>query len=53
MSYVIIYDAWFEPFLEKYGDRFEYIRSAILEDNTICGGEEMKVYKIHYPENEK
>ncbi len=53
VSYVIIYDTWFEPFLAKYGDRFEYVRSAILEDNTICGGEEMKVYKIHYPESEK
>jgi hypothetical protein len=48
VSYVIIYDHWFGPFLDAYKENFEYIRSAILEDNTICGGEEMKVYKIHY-----
>jgi hypothetical protein len=47
VSYVIIYDHWFGPFLREYGECFEYVRSAILEDNTICGGEEMKVYKFH------
>ncbi len=47
VSYVIIYDHWFGPFLREYSECFEYVRSAILEDNTICGGEEMKVYKFH------
>ena len=48
VSYVIIYDHWFQGFIDAYKENFEYIRSAILEDNTICGGEEMKVYKFHY-----
>jgi hypothetical protein len=47
VSYVIIYDDWFKGFLDAHKENFEYVRSAILEDNTICGGEEMKVYKFH------
>lgn len=46
VSYVIIYDDWFKGFLDEHKENFEYVRSAILEDNTICGGEEMKVYKF-------
>ena len=45
VKYLIIYDHWFTPFLEKYKDNFEYVTSAKLEENTICGGDEMKVYK--------
>lgn len=47
VSYVIIYDDWYKGFLDEHKENFEYVRSAILEDNTICGGEEMKVYKFH------
>jgi len=48
VKYLIIYDHWFTPFLEKYKDNFEYVTSAKLEENTICGGDEMKVYKSKF-----
>lgn len=48
VSYIIIYDEWFKEFLNKFGSNFTYVTSAYLEDNTICGGEEMKVYKTNY-----
>ncbi|HMS33109.1 MAG TPA: hypothetical protein PKC91_03400 [Ignavibacteria bacterium] len=48
VSYIIIYDHWFKEYLDKYGSTLTYITSAILEDNTICGGVEMKVYKTNF-----
>lgn len=48
VSYIIIYDEWFKEFLEKYGSTLTLVTSAILEDNTICGGKEMKVYKTNF-----
>lgn len=48
VKYLIIYDHWFEPFLKRHGQYFEFIHSAKLEENTICGGDEMKVYKVNF-----
>ncbi|CAN5599553.1 hypothetical protein BH10BAC5_BH10BAC5_21490 [soil metagenome] len=48
VRYLIIYDDWFKAFLEKYGNKLEFVTSAILEDNTICGGVEMKVYRAKW-----
>jgi len=48
VSYIIIYDEWFKQYLDKYGKDLTFITSAILEDNTICGGIEMKVYKTNF-----
>ncbi len=48
VKYLIIYDHWFEPFLKRHGQYFEYLLSAKLEVNTICGGDEMKVYKVNF-----
>jgi len=48
VKYLIIYDHWFEPFLKRHGKYFEFIHSAKLEENTICGGDEMKVYKVNF-----
>lgn len=48
VSYIVIYDHWFKEYLQKYGDQFTFITSAILEENTICGGIEMKVYKTNF-----
>lgn len=48
VKYMIIYDQWFEPFLKRHGKYFEYMLSAKLEENTICGGDEMKVYKVNF-----
>ncbi|MBX7045621.1 MAG: hypothetical protein K1X86_07265 [Ignavibacteria bacterium] len=48
VKYMIIYDHWFEPFLKRHGEYFEYLLSAKLEVNTICGGDEMKVYKTNF-----
>jgi len=48
VSYIIIYDHWFTEYLARHKDELEFVTSAILEDNTICGGEEMKVYKTKF-----
>ena len=48
VSYIIIYDEWFKEYLNKYGSTLTYVTSAVLEDNTICGGIEMKVYKTNF-----
>jgi len=48
VSYIIIYDEWFKQYLEEYGKDLIFITSAILDDNTICGGTEMKVYKTNF-----
>lgn len=47
VKYLIIYDHWFDEFLNKYGSHFEFVNSAILQNNTICGGDTMKVYKAN------
>lgn len=48
VNYIIIYDDWFKEFLELNKKSLEFLTSAYLEENTICGGKEMKVYKINY-----
>ncbi len=48
VSYIIIYDHWFTEYLARHSDELEFVTSAVLEDNTICGGEEMKVYKTKF-----
>jgi hypothetical protein len=34
--------------MERYFSSFVQVYSAKLEKNTICGGEEMFVYKINW-----
>lgn len=48
VSYIIIYDDWFSKYIDKYGYQMEFVTSAVLEENTICGGVEMKVYKVDF-----
>lgn len=48
VHYIIIYDNWFKEYLEKYGYELTFVTSAVLEENTICGGIEMKVYKTNF-----
>jgi hypothetical protein len=48
VSYIIIYDDWFKEFLELNKNNLTFITSAYLENNTICGGKEMKVYKTKF-----
>jgi hypothetical protein len=48
VTYIIIYDQWYKDFLDKYGAGLTFVTSAYLDDNTICGGDEMKVYKTNY-----
>lgn len=52
VSYIIIYDDWFKEFLNKYRNNLTFVTSAVLEDNTICGGTEMKVYKTNFRKND-
>lgn len=48
VTYIIIYDEWFKEYLAKFGSELTYITSAFLDNNTICGGDEMKVYKTKF-----
>ncbi|HMS64185.1 MAG TPA: hypothetical protein PKD83_02895 [Ignavibacteria bacterium] len=48
VSYIIIYDEWFRDYLEKYGNELIFQTSSVLENNTICGGNEMKIYKTNF-----
>ncbi|MEO8211002.1 MAG: hypothetical protein ABI840_10605, partial [bacterium] len=48
VSYIIIYDEWFKEYLDKYNENLTFVTSAYLEDNTICGAKEMKVYKTNF-----
>lgn len=48
VSYIIIYDDWFKEFIEENKNKLTYVTSAYLEENTICGGKEMKVYKTNF-----
>lgn len=48
VSYIIIYDEWFRDYLDKYGYELRFQASAKLENNTICGGDEMRIYKTNF-----
>lgn len=48
VRYIIIYDHWFKEYLDKYEKDLQFVTSAYLEHNTICGGVEMKVYKTNF-----
>lgn len=48
VNYIIIYPGWYDYLMEHYSGAFENVYSARLENNTICGGQEMFVYKIHW-----
>jgi arabinofuranosyltransferase len=48
VNYLIIYPDWYVSFVNSYGSFFERVYSARLENNTICGGDNMVVYKIKW-----
>lgn len=48
VNYMIVYPDWFPYIMTTYSTAFEQVYSAKLEKNTICGGIEMFVYKIHW-----
>ena len=48
VNYLIIYPEWYISLMDRYGRIFEKVYSARLVKNTICGGIEMIVYKIHW-----
>jgi hypothetical protein len=48
VNYIIIYPAWYEYVMNNYSKAFDEVYSAKLENNTICGGIEMFVYKINW-----
>lgn len=48
VNYIIIYPHWYDYLMEHYSGVLENVFSAKLENNTICGGPEMFVYKIHW-----
>ncbi len=48
VNYLIIYPQWYEILMNKYSNGFTQVFSAKLDENTICGGIEMFVYKINW-----
>ena len=48
VNYIIIYPDWYDYIMNNYSKAFEQVYSAKLENNTICGGIEMFVYKINW-----
>jgi len=48
VNYIIIYDHWYPDFLNRFKKKLKKVHSAYLEENTICGGFEMTVYRINY-----
>lgn len=48
VNYLIIYPQWFSYLVEANSSALEKIYSARLERNTICGEDEMFVYRIHW-----
>jgi hypothetical protein len=48
VNYIIIYPDWYEYIMNNYSNAFESVYSARLENNTICGGIEMFVYRINW-----
>ncbi len=52
VNYIIIYPDWYKYIMEHYSSAFQQVYSAKLENNTICGGVEMFVYKINWAQIE-
>ncbi|MBL7128974.1 MAG: hypothetical protein ISS16_08315 [Ignavibacteria bacterium] len=48
VSYIVVYDHWYEDFLERFSEHFQKVFSAYLQENTICGGFEMNVYRTKF-----
>jgi hypothetical protein len=48
VNYIIIYPNWFKYIMENYSGAFEVVHTELLQNNTICGGIEMFVYKINW-----
>lgn len=48
VNFLIIYPEWYENLMKKYSEYFEKIYSIRLQYNTICGADEVVVYKIHW-----
>jgi hypothetical protein len=48
VNYLIIYPNWYESFVTSYSQFMERKYSARLEFNTICGGDDMVIYKIKW-----
>ncbi|MBV6399516.1 MAG: hypothetical protein CDJEALGM_01906 [Ignavibacteria bacterium] len=48
VKYLIIYEHWFKNLLNEWEGMLKHIHSEILEENTICGGEEKKVFKVNF-----
>ncbi len=50
VGYIIIYDEWFKEYLNENRQNLTFITSAYIDNNTICGGQEMKIYKTNFKE---
>lgn len=48
VNYLIIYPEWYKYLMMYYSSAFTKVYSAKLEKNTICGGDEMFIYKINW-----
>ncbi|RPI19644.1 MAG: hypothetical protein EHM58_01185 [Ignavibacteriae bacterium] len=48
VNYLIIYPEWYSYLMMYYSPALEKIYSAKLDNNTICGGDEMFIFKINW-----
>ena len=48
VTYIAVYDHWYEGFLKRFSKNFQKVYSAYLQENTICGGFEMNVYRTKF-----
>lgn len=48
VNYLIIYPEWYKYLMKYYSSALDKVYSAKLENNTICGGIEMFVFKINW-----
>jgi hypothetical protein len=48
VNYLIIYPEWYKYLMMYYSSALDKVYSAKLNNNTICGGDEMFVFKINW-----
>ncbi len=48
IKYMLIFDNWYPGMVEKHSEKVELVKIFPIEENTICGDDTLKVYKILY-----
>ncbi|MCX7833628.1 MAG: hypothetical protein N2490_05400 [Ignavibacteria bacterium] len=48
INYMLIFDNWYPGMTEKYSNKVNLVKIFPVSENTICGDDTLKVYKIIY-----